>query len=74
MKALTPEHKKARDDAHRAFDGLWMSGRMTRTQAYQWLAKVMKVTKRQAHIARFTVQQCGQVIVECKRFKNGKLP
>lgn len=69
-----PDLKAARHEAHRAFDALWMSGLMTRTRAYQWLAKTMQMTKRRAHIARFTVEQCHRVTVECKRFKNGKLP
>jgi len=67
------ELREARRRAHRAFDAIWMSGLTTRTRAYAWLQKIMHLKKREAHIARFTREQCEQLIVECGRFKNGRL-
>lgn len=50
------EVKTARHRAHTAFDDLWMHGQMSRKQAYQWLQKVMQMTKRDAHIAKFDLR------------------
>lgn len=35
--------KRARRSAHEAFDPIWMSGTMTRSEAYRWLAKQMRL-------------------------------
>lgn len=59
--------KDARKRAHRAFDELWTSGRMSRKKAYQWLQKVMKMTKRECHIAAFGIEQCDRVVDEVSR-------
>jgi hypothetical protein len=59
--------KAARTRAHRAFDVLWTGGRMTRKQAYAWIQKVMKLSKREAHIANFTLEQCERLITEVER-------
>lgn len=63
------EVKEARKRAHRAFDELWTSGRMSRKHAYQWMQKVMKLSKREAHIANFGLAQCQQLIDELSRLK-----
>lgn len=63
-----------RHKAHRAFDALWISGLMSRSEAYQWMAKVMVLKKREAHIGKFNATQCRQLIKECRSFKNGTLP
>jgi ssDNA-binding Zn-finger/Zn-ribbon topoisomerase 1 len=56
--------KDARIRAHRTFDRLWQLNRMTRPQAYEWMQKVMKLPKEEAHIGYFTVEQCEQLIAE----------
>jgi hypothetical protein len=56
------EVKAARMRAHRAFDELWTTGRMSRKQAYTWLQKVMQMTKRQSHIARMGVDECEKLL------------
>lgn len=53
-----PETRRARQDAHRAFDRLWKdNGPMTRSQAYKWLAKEMGLNKDQCHIGRMSEAQ-----------------
>ncbi|UFK26719.1 hypothetical protein [Roseobacter phage RDJL6] len=37
--------------AHKAFDRIWQTGRMTRSQAYLWLSKELGVTASEAHMA-----------------------
>ena len=54
--------KLARMKAHAAFDSLWHHEGMTRRQAYHWLRTAMKLTKRQAHIAKFDAAQCAELL------------
>jgi len=52
------ETKEARIKAHAAFDTLWKSGEMIRTAAYQWMCKAMELSKDEAHIGKFSKEQC----------------
>lgn len=54
--------RKARVDAHVAFDRLWNRGAMSRRDAYRWMRTVMSMTKREAHIAKFTEADCRRLI------------
>ena len=63
-----PTTKKGREwriKAHDEFDKLWKEGDMSRSEAYHWLTKKMKLG-RQAHIAEMDVGQCRRVIGLCK--------
>ncbi len=51
-----------RRTAHRAFDRLYQSGRMSRQDAYRWLADLMCVPLSQAHIGYLGEYYCRQVI------------
>jgi hypothetical protein len=63
------EVKEARQRAHRAFDELWTTGRMSRKQAYAWMQKVLGMTKRDAHVAKFDLAQCERLILEVHRLR-----
>jgi hypothetical protein len=67
----TDDVKMARVMAHNTFDKLWKSGHMSRSQAYAWLAFEMQLSKDQAHIAKFNVQQCRYIEYVCKEFLPG---
>ena len=54
--------------AHSAFDPLWHSGGMTRTQAYQWLSRQMGIPKSECHIGMFDVARCVRAITLCKAY------
>ncbi len=59
--------KRARIQAHRAFDQLWKpdGGRkplMTRAEAYEWMRLAMKIARLQAHISMFTQDQCTKLV------------
>ena len=56
------ETKEARMAAHAAFDQLWQDGQMSRNRAYQVLRDLMGMTQEEAHIGRFTKEQCEQLI------------
>lgn len=52
------ETKRARMDAHETFDTLWKGGQMSRSFAYQWMQEQMGLSSEEAHIGRFTIEQC----------------
>jgi len=52
------ELRKARTDAHAAFDPLWRLRYMERNAAYKWLAEQMGIEKEKAHIGHFDIDQC----------------
>lgn len=58
------ETKKARRAAHHVFDHLWRGGPMSRKEAYRWLRKALGMTAEQAHIGKFSREQCKAVVVK----------
>ncbi len=61
------ETRKARIYAHRIFDRLWKTApgekaRMTRSQAYSWMRKTMKLGEDEAHIGKFSIEQCQKLV------------
>lgn len=58
--------KEARMRAHVEFDRLWKGGAMTRTEAYVVMREVMGITQEEAHIGKFTTEQCEQLIARLK--------
>lgn len=58
------ELRKAKKDAHFAFDGLWLNSpnrRRARGAAYAWLADAMGLTADECHIGEMDAQQCRRV-------------
>lgn len=56
---------QARQAAHAAFDPKWQRGRMTRSQAYMWLAVRLGISKTECHILNFDIAKCERVIEIC---------
>ena len=54
-----------RQQAHQAFDPIWKSGEMPRSQAYHWLAKELGLGNNDCHIGMFTEPTCRRVIEIC---------
>ena len=59
-----------RKNAHTVFDPLWKSGKMSRSQAYKWLAQELGLPAKQTHIAMFDVDICQQVVKICMARKD----
>lgn len=55
--------------AHAEFDPLWQDGSMTRTQAYELLAKEMQLNPDDCHIGMFDVDDCKKVIEIAAKLK-----
>ena len=56
------ELRELRKRAHNLFDKKWKSGRLTRKAAYRRLQVMMGLGKKDAHIAKFNIDQCRKVI------------
>jgi hypothetical protein len=54
--------REARKRAKAVFNPLWQSGRMSRTDAYAWLADQLGVAVAECHIGWFDVAQCDRVL------------
>jgi len=52
------ETRDARAQTHEVFDPLWRTGKMTRSEAYTLLSRLMGIDQTKCHIAMFNVQQC----------------
>lgn len=49
--------RKARSLAHSKFDPIWRGGKMSRGDAYKWLAGKMKMSRKDCHIGMMTAEQ-----------------
>jgi len=55
--------KKARIRAHDSFDQLWKGKHMDRGEAYEWMQEAMGLSADEAHIGKFTIDQCDELEV-----------
>lgn len=60
------ELRRAKQDAHAAFDPLWKGGAMKRTAAYKWLAESLGLPSKEAHVGMFDVATCNAVVAAVK--------
>jgi len=57
--------REARKKAKEVFNPLWQSARMTRTEAYKWLASRLAIDPGECHIGWFDAETCHQVVRIC---------
>ncbi|WP_409969330.1 zinc-finger-containing protein [Bengtsoniella intestinalis] len=62
-----PELRRLRNEAHRYFNQIYLSGIMSKQDAYAWLADVIGATKSHAHIGYLSEYYCKEVIAQSKR-------
>jgi len=60
--------KRARMDAHEAFDRLWKGRQMGRSEAYRWLASTLGIEARDCHIGHMT-EAMARRVAEVSRAK-----
>jgi ssDNA-binding Zn-finger/Zn-ribbon topoisomerase 1 len=65
--------RRAKHNAHEAFDPLWKSGLMTRKEAYIWLSAMLRIPQEECHIGMFDVKTCGKVVEVCNKQNNKAL-
>lgn len=56
------ELRKLRMRVHAAFDPLWKQGFIARNEAYELLAKEMKIKRVDCHIGHFREQECQKAL------------
>lgn len=59
------ELRKAKMEAHAAFDPIWKSGQKKRGSAYAWLCDQLGIDKKGCHIGMFDVDMCNRVVAVC---------
>jgi hypothetical protein len=59
--------REARAAAHSVFDPLWKKGKMSRRDAYSWLAKELGITMDECHFGMFDLETCNKAIKLCFR-------
>jgi len=61
------ELRREKQRAHAAFDPLWKSGEMRRTEAYKWLAEQLGMSAANCHIGMLDANACRAVVaaVQC---------
>lgn len=64
-----PRLRAARRSAHAAFDPLWQSGRLTRAEAYAWLAARLGLPLERTHIGEFDEDLCFRVVTACTTYR-----
>ncbi|MXP24851.1 hypothetical protein GRI39_02160 [Altererythrobacter indicus] len=62
------ETRKARSEAHVAFDPLWKTGRMERKQAYAWLSEVTGIPSERCHIGMMDADEARDVVAAVQQF------
>ena len=55
-----------RIEAHQVFDAYWQKQHISRTKAYQWLARELKLPEEDTHIGGFEIDTCQRVIDLCR--------
>lgn len=50
--------RKARKDCKKPFEALWRNGKMSRTEAYIWLAAELNIPVDECHFGWFDICQC----------------
>lgn len=60
------ELRKAKMDAHAAFDPHWQGRKMARVHAYRLLANKLGIRADDCHIGMFDVETCKRVVDICK--------
>jgi hypothetical protein len=62
------ELRKAKQEAHAAFDPMWKTGIKTRGGAYAWLKDQLNLEKNKCHIGMFDVETCYKVVEVCREY------
>lgn len=64
------ELRKAKMNAHAAFDPLWKEDGMDRSAAYTWLQEAMGLPEDECHIGMFDLDRCQEVVRRCNEKRN----
>lgn len=60
-----PTTRRARSEAHAAFDPIWRTKKMTRSEAYKWLASELGQRASETHISWMDEPTARRVVAIC---------
>lgn len=62
--------RDARKQAKAHFNPLWQNGEMSRSEAYAWLAKALRIANvNECHIGWFDIDRCADVVKAVKAYR-----
>lgn len=61
-----PYLRRAKSQAHAAFDPIWKNNHLTRSEAYKRLAIQLGIPKKECHIGMFDIEMCMKVVEVCR--------
>jgi hypothetical protein len=64
--------RRARTEAHEAFDALWRGLGMTRDAGYELLQEITGLSEDAAHIGKFNYDQCAALVAAVELLKETK--
>lgn len=64
--------KRVRSDAHKKFDYIWRTGKMTRNEAYKWLAGRIGINASDCHIGNMDKTTALKVIATVQAYERGE--
>jgi hypothetical protein len=64
--------RKAKSAVHAAFDPIWRSQRFTRSEAYEWLADQLGISKANCHIGMFDLETCERALEVLNQFAESR--
>ncbi len=64
--------REARTRAKAAFNPLWRSKSMRRSEAYEWLAGKLGIALPQCHIGWFDIVMCHRVLEVCREWQRAR--
>ncbi|WP_420827923.1 zinc-finger-containing protein [Geomicrobium sediminis] len=65
----TKDVRRLRHRCHKALDPIWQSQIVTRSETYEWVAKVLNLPAEEAHIGKLNKSQCQKLLVATKQLK-----
>jgi hypothetical protein len=66
--------REARNTCKRTFEAIWRDKHMGRSQAYQWLADKMRISREECHFGLFEPQQCKEAEAYCMDYLDNITP
>jgi hypothetical protein len=64
------ELRELKKEAHHWFDQIWKSGKMSRSEAYDWLSKQLDIPVKYTHIGMFDEALCKNARTYCYMYLN----
>ncbi|MFP2239916.1 zinc-finger-containing protein [Pseudescherichia vulneris] len=64
--------RDARKNCKKPFEAIWRSGKMSRTEAYAWLANALNISVNECHFGWFDIAQCEAAKQLCLSITEGR--